>query len=545
MSAAVGMALAAILGGLAALASIAFFEGAGIVQHALNIAADGKTQYWWALAISPAIAGLICALIKNRMNVGFCGLSDTMLAAQRDQTQSWRTAAASIVASFVAFGGGASVGQYGPVGHLGGFIGGWFRRWWSRGVGPACGVAAAIAAAFNAPVTGLLFAHEVILRHYSARAFAPVAVAAVVGYTVSVGVFERPPFLSIGDMQTVALSDFLIFGMQGAIFGTLSALYLRAIFVLGQRLSPLPKIPLFVTAGAICGLLWVLSPEAIGGRELLRLAVEDGSGDWRAIFTIGVIKAAATILCLGAGFAGGVVSPTLVVGAFAGALYAMAAAAAGVYDGPPFVPVVCGMIAFTAPAIGAPLAGILFVLELSGGNYPLTVAASLAVALSMLSAGKLGGGSYYERQLRARGIDIKTAREQWDLATTTVGELLSPAQNILHIDIDAPFAAAKKRMLAAGESFIWAVEKDGRYAGRIDLSRAIGGNHLSVGDGLSVVPCLQKSDTLAAALDCCTAGKTTWIPIVDSDGKLVGALNDADLLRARDNIRRKREQETE
>ena len=83
----------------------------------------------------------------------------------------------------------------------------------------------------------------------------------------------------------------------------------------------------------------------------------------------GAIKTAATIICLGAGFAGGAVTPTLGIGALAGVLYAALTSAIGVYDGPFFVPVVCGMIAFTAPVIGAPLAGILFVLELSGGNY--------------------------------------------------------------------------------------------------------------------------------------------------------------------------------
>ena len=45
-----------------------------------------------------------------------------------------------------------------------------------RGIAIACGVAAAISTAFNAPIAGLVFAHEVILRHYSMRAFAPVAV---------------------------------------------------------------------------------------------------------------------------------------------------------------------------------------------------------------------------------------------------------------------------------------------------------------------------------------------------------------------------------
>ncbi|MBE8158936.1 MAG: chloride channel protein, partial [Betaproteobacteria bacterium] len=225
--------------------------------------------------------------------------------------------------------------------------------------------------------------------------------AAVGGWAVSVNVFNRPAFLSIGDMRAFAPSDFLFFGALGVVFGVLSASYLRAIFAVSRRLSPLPALPLFTAAGAVCGLLWLLSPESVGGRELLRAAVENDIS-WTAALSIGAVKAAATILCLGAGFAGGIVSPTLVVGAMAGALFAAAATAAGIYDGPAVAPIVCGMMAFTAPAIGAPLAGILFVLELSGGNYPLTIAASLSVALSAAVAAKIGEGSYYEQQLRAR-----------------------------------------------------------------------------------------------------------------------------------------------
>ena len=401
-----------MLGGISAFLGIAFFEGGAIAHKFLEIApgTDGDRNLW-ILALAPAGAGVICAIIRNRIGGTFLGLADTMLAAQRGDSQPRRAAALSVIASFAAFGGGVSVGQYGPVGHLGGFVGGIFRRFWARGVGPACGVAAAIAAAFNAPVTGLLFACEVILRRYSAAIIAPVAVSAVVGWAVSVHVFNREAFLSIGDMRAFTPSDFLFFGFLGLIFGVLSALYLRAIFALSRRLSPFPALPLFAAAGAVCGLLWLLSPESSGGRELLRAAVEDDL-PWTAALSIGAVKAAATILCLGAGFAGGIVSPTLVVGAMAGALFAALAAATGVYDGPLFAPVVCGMMAFTAPTIGAPLAGILFVLELSGGNYPLTVTATLAVALSVSAAAKIGKGSYYEQQLRARGIAESEIRRE-------------------------------------------------------------------------------------------------------------------------------------
>ena len=39
-----------------------------------------------------------------------------------------------------------------------------------------CGVAAAIAAGFHAPIAGIVFAHEAVLRHFSFRALTPIAI---------------------------------------------------------------------------------------------------------------------------------------------------------------------------------------------------------------------------------------------------------------------------------------------------------------------------------------------------------------------------------
>ena len=403
----ISVILATVLGGIAAFLSIGFFEGSGYLQQLLGISFGDESGggSWQALAFAPLVAGMVCAVIYRYLQSPFCGLADTILAAREGNAQSWRSGVASIVAAFASFSLGASVGQYGAVAHLGGFVGGLFRHRWSRGVGLACGVAAAIAAAFNAPVTGILFAHEVILRRYSTRDFAPVAVSSVVGYLVSVAIFERPAFLIIGQMEEVLTADFFIFALQGLLFGLLAVWYMRAIFLLDRQLSSFPKFSKswgFIAAGGLCGGLWLLSPESVGGRELIMWAIDNSDAAWHQVAVIGAVKAAATILCLGAGFAGGIVSPTLAIGALAGILYAAVVSLLGVYEGPMFVPVICGMVAFTAPVIGAPLAGILLVLELSGGNYPLTITASLAIALSFSVADRLGGRSYYERQIHSR-----------------------------------------------------------------------------------------------------------------------------------------------
>ena len=48
-----------------------------------------------------------------------------------------------------------------------------------------CGVAAAISVGFNSPIGGMIFAHEAILRHFSFRAIAPIAISSVVSATIA------------------------------------------------------------------------------------------------------------------------------------------------------------------------------------------------------------------------------------------------------------------------------------------------------------------------------------------------------------------------
>ena len=76
------------------------------------------------------------------------------------------------LAALISLGAGASVGQYGPMVYIGALIGNQTKRLNLAipnlsTVSIACGVAAAIAAAFNAPIAGLIFANEAIVRHYS------------------------------------------------------------------------------------------------------------------------------------------------------------------------------------------------------------------------------------------------------------------------------------------------------------------------------------------------------------------------------------------
>ena len=125
-----GIISASVLGAVSALFAIAFFEGANAVHAYFGLTDESAAQNGWSLALLPLLAGVLCGLLRRCMDGHFLGLSDTMWSAASGARQKTRAAFISIAASFAAFSGGASVGQYGPVGHLGGFVGEWFRGSW-------------------------------------------------------------------------------------------------------------------------------------------------------------------------------------------------------------------------------------------------------------------------------------------------------------------------------------------------------------------------------------------------------------------------------
>ena len=148
----------------------------------------------------PTVGGLLVGLAHRYLSPAGrpLGPPDVIRAVQFNAAlPDARSGLVSTATAALSLGAGASVGQYGPMVYLGALIGGAARRLRLGvpnlpAIAVSCGVAAAIATAFNAPIAGLVFAHEVVLRHYATQAFAPVTVASATGYVIANVVFDRP-----------------------------------------------------------------------------------------------------------------------------------------------------------------------------------------------------------------------------------------------------------------------------------------------------------------------------------------------------------------
>jgi len=477
------------VGILASLAAIGFvdallwFNDTLLVSAYSRVQHDGHPAFLTAATLGvPALGGLVVGFVVQTWVTERrpLGPPDTILAVQtRQRPPTLRSGIASTLAALVSLGCGASVGQYGPLVYLGTMVGSLAARLGHRledlqPIAMSCGVAAAIATAFNAPIAGLVFAHEVVLRHYSLRAFAPVAVAAATGHVIATVIFDRPPLFLVEFGGVENGHEFGLFALQGVICAFLAVGFMWLVQAAGRmaRQSRLPPILRPALAGLLLGAVALQVPEVLGvGKETLRFATIEGAFAMPELALLVVTKMLLTALCIGFGFAGGVFSPALLVGILAGALFGTAVVEFLPLAQSGIVPyAICGMMAVTSPVIGAPLTTILIVFELTR-SYDLTVAAMVAVVFSNMVAGRLYGRSLFDVQLRARQFDLSLGRDRAILGRRKVSDFLST--DFVAVATPGTVADLLPRLQAAGRAEAVLTDPAGQYRGLLRLQDAV------------------------------------------------------------------------
>ncbi|MCY4452834.1 MAG: chloride channel protein [Immundisolibacterales bacterium] len=565
-SAALGMAV----GVVASLAAIGFVDLVLLLNEWLLISPrsrfmqDDRTLLLVATVLVPAAGGLVVGLVHHYLipERRPHGPPDIIRAVQGlDGVVPPRSGVLSALTSLVSLGAGASVGQYGPLAHLGATFGSLVARLTrhterNATVWVGCGVAAAISTAFNAPLAGIVFAHEVILRHYSLRAFAPITVAAAVGHVVANVVFERPPLFRVESLNVVAAPEFLGFILIGVAGAFVAVLYMRAILLSSRiaRRVPVADWMKPMLAGAVLGVAAIGMPDILGiGKETLRFAVIDQAFAPGELAFLLVAKLLATALCIGFGFAGGVLSPALLIGILFGAFAGNGVELlVGEFRSDIAIYAICGMVAVASAVIGAPLTTILIVFELTR-NYDLATAAMVSVVFSNLVAYRIFGRSLFDVQLHLRGFDLSAGRDKVILERRSIEAHVS--RDFVSLAPDLPLAKARSRLLAARCHEGYVVDTDGVCLGGVKLAEILSneepgeGGGFSSGEGVGalakrVEPVFTPTTSVWAAMERMGDFVGETIPVVEADGggRMLGVVSEAAIVKAyreaMDDIRR-------
>lgn len=336
-----------------------------------------------------------------------------------------------------------------------------------------CGTAAAIAASFNTPIAGVIFAMEVVMMEYTIAGFTPVILAAVSGTVLTRVVFGADTAFSVPPLDMASLWDLPWLVLMGLVLGTLAALFIRLFRASSTSLAGTPLWLRTTLAGGLVGLLAMLVPQIMGvGYDTVN-GVLLGQVGLGLLLAITACKLLATTLGLGLGLPGGLIGPTLVIGAAAGGALGLLggllnpanASAPGFYA-------MVGMGAMMGATLQAPLAALMAMLELTGNPNIILPGMLVVVIASLVAREVFRQESIYLMLLRARGLDYRNDPVAQSLRRLGVAAVME--RRFVECPLRLERAAAEQLL---AENPHWLLVRDGDRAVTLlpaaDLARAL------------------------------------------------------------------------
>lgn len=246
----------------------------------------------------------------------------------------------------------------------------------------------------------------------------------------------RPNLLAfLGERQPLTWGASLLVGILAAMASVAFRLAINAaqlpwLGIMGaDRAVRSLSVPLWLkpALGGLCvGAIGVFFPEVLGvGYDTMEAALTQ-SLPLGLLVTLLFLKTAATAITLGSRLAGGVFSPTLYLGAVAGAAFGLLAArvvpelASGTT-----VYAILGMGVVAGAVLGAPISTTVMVFELTGG-YGMSIALLLTVSIASALSRACLGRSFFHLQLASRGLFLDEGAHRRVGRSLTISGLIQP-----------------------------------------------------------------------------------------------------------------------
>lgn len=515
------MVMAGFIGLITGLASVGFEELIDVVHDVLFdwlldevLASQGH----WRILIAPALGGLIGGVFTFFLarEVRGAGVTPVLLAVEtRGGRMSPWTALTKPIATALTIGSGGSAGEEGPVVQIGASVGSSFGRALRLSdenvkLLLAAGAAGGIAATFNAPIAGVFFALEVILRRFNTRNFSVVVLASVIATATAVSLRGDAPALPIPldePYKLVSAIEIPLYALLGVLAGAVSVLFIRTLYWTEDRFneSRVPPLLLPALGGLLVGGVALLDEDVLGVGEEALSDVLGGEGLIQTLAVLLVLKLAATSLTIGSGGSGGVFGPSLFIGAmlggaFGGVLHEMLpdqTATSGAYA-------TVGMAALVAGTARSPITAVLILFEMTR-DYDIILPVMTAVVAATFVSQILSKDTIFTYRLSRRGVMIDEDQLPVDvMQSLQVSDAMNPVA--VRVGADAPIREIARQLSDDRESIALVVDDEGELIGVItdtDVTEALGedAESLTAGDVSSTdLLTIFPDQTLADAL---------------------------------------------
>lgn len=559
------VAAGALLGVVVAFAALAFIIPLHAAERALERALHGSREAATLFAACAPVVGAcltVAVYALFPMRARGHGVTQVLYAVHRSQSRiEPLVGVRQWLASTFTIASGGSAGPEGPIVTIGATIGSnaarlvGMRRPAATSTLLGCGAAAGLSAVFAAPLTGIFFVVEVLLRDFSARTFAPVVVASVISFATVQSVLGPADSL-FGDAAreandrlrdiTIGLTPYVLALAIACAVGAVA--FMRTLETVERAFVrlPAPRLLKPVIGAAMLGLggaAWVwthredpLPPFFGSGYWTVRDLISNAGTSAASIGGAGILlvwfasKAFGTGLTLGSGGAGGLFAPSLVTGAMIGGAMAEGMRAAGIEGVPAPEMVLAGMGCMVAATTHAPLAGAMLVYEVCR-QETVILPVLLATVVATLACRAMHPLSIYTSALAQLGVRQGAAA---DLAIMRRLDVRSVGHVTGAVVLDtAPGETLVRMAERYGSQDACVVDAEGRYRGMItnrELQAAI-----LARDGLAAtlagdlmrtdLPTVGEADSLEVAFERLSARGADAIAVVDpSSGRYLGVL---------------------
>ncbi|QIV93857.1 H(+)/Cl(-) exchange transporter ClcA [Allofrancisella frigidaquae] len=335
-----------------------------------------------SIVITTAMVILSLYLIRKfATEAGGSGIQEVEGALKGCRKLRKRVAPVKFLSGLLSLGSGLSVGKEGPSIHIAAAIAQVFvdkfklTQKYANAVVSA-GAGAGLAAAFNTPLSGIIFVIEEMNRkfRFSVSAIKCVLIACIASIIVSRSIVGNPPAIRIETFSSVPQDTLWLFMILGIFFGYFGLLFNKILIKVADFFSGGSRKRYWTLVICVCvifGAGVVISPNAVGGGYIVIADALDYNLPVKILLLLFALRFIGVIFSYGTGITGGIFAPMIALGTIFGLAYGMSVNTffpqynidAGVFA-------VAGMSALFTATVGAPLTGIVLVIEMTW-NYQL------------------------------------------------------------------------------------------------------------------------------------------------------------------------------
>ena len=371
---------------------------------------------------------------------------------ERDKTYS------HMITSAITVGFGGSVGLEAPIVTTGSAIGSNLARLFSlshkhRTLLVGCGAAAAISGIFNSPITGVVFALEILMLELSVPALIPLLLASITGTVVSKLLLGDHLLFEFNLEEAFILRHLHLYVLLGLLAGLFSVYFTRATNSIENWFGKYDdRLKRALIAGPLLGILIFLLPPLYGeGFNSLKLIFAGRSDLLMAnsmfhpfrehtwvlmLFVLAtlLVKVIASSLTTGGGGNGGVFAPSLFTGGLLGFMFArfikflnISSDVSDVNFG------LVGMAGIISGVMHAPLTGMFLVLEITQ-SYELIIPLMLVSVIAYATIHYFEPHSIYTSQLARKGHLLFGNKDRQVLTLMKLEKAIEKDLKIVHPD---------------------------------------------------------------------------------------------------------------